>query len=145
MSNKLENIKAEEIFGMYLMGDENNLPCLAVVANNRLVMQQLHDGFGIHYSNEFLCSLNLGCEISFVNFKQYQNEIHSCNTLLAIRRIIDETNVDVSPVQIRRIMLDDNDDFGFNAIQAAKDDDALSEYVHMAIAIYCKGRTAKAV
>lgn len=35
--------------------------------------QVLHTGFGIHSANEFLRSLDSGVEISFENFKQYND------------------------------------------------------------------------
>lgn len=113
--NVLDNVKVDDIVSMRLGAScPDMLPAIIIETNNQgVILQNLDEGFKIHYCNEFLRSLNLvlDYEIRFTTYSTYNITINYLNTLLAIRKSMEEVSgklydeIGYSAQQIYQIIL----------------------------------------
>ena len=105
----------------------------------------LTDGIKIHVCNEFLRSIYPGSTVQFSTYGSYKHEISSAMTMLTIQRMIDAAGAEVSAQEVRTMLLNDKEDFGFNALEVGLQNGHLAEYVQQAIELLNKKQVKKAV
>ena len=113
--NVLDNVKVDDIVSMRLGAScPDMLPAIIIETNNQgVVLQDLDEGFKIHYCNEFLRSLNLHSEniIRFTTYSEYHYLLDYINTLLAIRKSMEEVSgklydeIGFSAQQVHQVIL----------------------------------------
>ena len=94
--NVLENIKADDVIHISLDASActgEPIVCVETYSDGE-VQQKITDGFQIHMVNEFLRSLNLCSDatIQFFTYSLYEIMINYFNTLLAIRKAMQEVS-----------------------------------------------------
>ena len=94
--NVLENIKADDVIHISLDASActgEPIVCVETRSDGE-VQQKITDGFQIHMANEFLRSLNLCSDatIQFFTYSLYEIMINHFNTLLAIRKAMQEVS-----------------------------------------------------
>lgn len=79
-------INEKNIISIELVADQNGQPMMKVTEKNGVSHElTLICSFVIHIANEFLRSLNLGIDITFESFKQYDGLIGECSEVIHIR------------------------------------------------------------
>lgn len=94
--NVLENIKADDVIRISLDASActgEPMVCVETYSDGE-VQQKITEGFQIHMVNEFLRSLNLCSDsaVHFVTYSLYGIMINYFNTLLAIRKAMQEVS-----------------------------------------------------
>lgn len=137
-----EGINKNNIINMELIAADQGEPAIAITELIDGIIYEsqflLTQGFQVHMCNEFLLSLNLGAHISFDSYGSYKSTISSSMTLLKVQRIIEAAGAGVSAYDVKTLLLDDKDDFGFNALTVGLQNGHLAEYVQQAIELLNK-------
>lgn len=142
-----EGINKKNIINMAMVADqdEHMLHITAVIDDTEQERcSPLNTGFEIHACNEFLRSIYPGSTVQFSTYGSYKHEISSAMTMLTIQRMIDAAGAEVSAQDVRTMLLNDKEDFGFNALEVGLQNGHLTEYVQQAIELLNK-KSAKKV
>lgn len=72
----------EDIISIYMVPLEDGVPAMAVETKDEIYTEKLTEGYLIHQCNEFLRSLNLGINIEFNTYVEYNRLLADVTTLL---------------------------------------------------------------